>query len=209
MSLIRWIVSLTILSAWCALIGTGLYVAIYEPPSETPSGQAIIVLGGAAGSDGALSGHTAERVAHAVALYEAGSAELVVVTGGGTPPVARDMAAEAVEAGIPETALLVEDASHSTLQNALFTADLAELDKGAPIVLVTQRFHLPRAIASFRWAGFTDVIGSAADAGQGFEVTQGFLLEAVKWPFNILRAGAASVAQAGDVPRESYIQYLE
>ena len=115
----------------------------------------------------------------------------------------------AVAAGIPPEAILVEGASRSTLQNAMFTADIEGLDKDAAILLVTHKYHLPRANASFRWAGFSDVTNVAANPEEGIEFNQGLLWEAVKWPYNILRAAAASAAMAGDVPRENFIQYLE
>lgn len=208
-ALIRWVFSLAVLAMWCALIGTGLFVAMYEAPAETPSAQAIVVLGGSATSDGILTSDSAQRLSHALALFDDGAAQAIVMTGGGDIPVAPIMAAEARAAGIPETAILIEAASTSTLQNALFTADLQALDKSQPVLLVSQRYHLPRAWASFRWAGFETVELSAADAGEGFSIDQSLLWEAVKWPFNVLRAAAASAAMAGDVPRESWIAYLE
>lgn len=208
-ALIRWIVSLTILAMWCALIGTGLFIAMYKAPEQLPEAQAIVILGGNSGSNGALIGETAERFAHGASLFEAGTAPRLVLTGGGMPPVAPDMANAARTAGIPEDALLIEAASQSTLQNALFTADFEALDKTQPIILVSQRYHLPRAWASFRWAGFQDIHLSAADAGAEFAVDQRLLWEAVKWPFNALRAAAASVAMIGSVPRENWLKYLE
>jgi uncharacterized SAM-binding protein YcdF (DUF218 family) len=194
---------------WCALIGTGLYVAMYEAPEETPTAQAIVVLGGNAPEDGVLTRDSAERMAHALTLYDAGAAPLMVLTGGGPVPVAPVMADTARQAGIPDEALLTEAASTSTLQNALFTADLEALDKTQPIILVSQRYHLPRAWASFRWAGFRTVHISAADADTGFAIDQSLLWEAVKWPFNILRAAGASAAIAGNFPRETWLPYLE
>lgn len=209
MTLIRWIFSLTILAIWCALMGTGVYVALYEPPEETPTAQAIVVLGGAAGIDGQLREETAERMQAGIALYEEGAAPLIVVTGGGSVPVARDMAQAAISAGIPESDILVEDASLSTLQNAILTADFEELDKAQPIIIVTQRYHLPRAWASFRWGGFDTVIRHAADPQDGFEIDMPLLWESVKWPANVVRAAAASAAMAGGVPRESFMKHLE
>ena len=119
------------------------------------------------------------------------------------------MAEQARASGVPDEALLVEPASRSTLQNALFTGDLEALDKTQPVLLVSQRFHLPRAWASFRWAGFQSVEIIAADGSEEFTIDRHLLWESVKWPFNILRGAAASVAMAGDVPRESWIAYLE
>ena len=208
-ALIRWIVSLTILTVWCALIGTGLFVAMYEAPEVTPEAQAIVILGGNASPDGTLTGDTAERFAHAQTLFKTGAAPFLVLTGGGIPPVALDMEQAARAAGIPENVLLVEAASQSTLQNALFTADLEALDKTQPIILVSQRYHLPRAWASFRWAGFQTVHLSAADADADFALDQRLLWESVKWPFNALRAAAVSAAMVGNVPRENWLKYLE
>ncbi len=209
MGLIRWIFSIGVLAIWLALIGTGLYVAMYQAP-ETPEGQAIVVL--AHGMDEAgtsLSPESESRLAKGIELYGAGKAPLLVLTGGGTPPVARAMEEVALAAGVPADAIIVEDASLSTLQNALFTADIERVAHDRPILLVTHRYHLPRANASFRWAGFEDVRNVAADPDEGFAITEGLLWEAVKWPYNALRAAAASASEAANVPRESYITYLE
>lgn len=212
MTLIRWIISLVVLIAWAALIGTTLYVALYGPPEEDPSGAAIVALAGNAAISGRVNGETEARIQKAVELFDAGAAPVLVVTGGtepGTAPVAEAMRDYAVAAGVPEDAILVEGASRSTLQNALFTADIETLDKSQPIIIVTHRYHLPRANASFRWAGFDDVQSIAADGDEGFVFSPGILWETVKWPLNLLRAGAASAAMAGNVPRENFIQYLE
>ncbi len=194
---------------WCALVGTALYVAMYEPAEELPEAQAIVLLGGNPAVDGALVGESAQRFVHAKSLYDEGSAPLLVITGGGTPPVAPDMASAATASGVPVDAMLIEDASKSTLQNALFTADFEALDKTQPIIVVTHRYHLPRAWASFRWAGFQSVHLSAADPDDPFPMDPRLLWEAVKWPLNVVRAAAASAAMAGDVPRENFLKYLE
>ncbi len=209
MTFLRWVFSLAILAMWCALMGTGLYVAMYEPPERTPSAQAIVVLGGNAPVNGKLAGESAARLTHALTLYEAGAAPLLVMTGGGEVPVAPAMVAAAQETGVQKDAILSEAVSRSTLQNAIFSADFAELDKSQPVILVSHRYHLPRAWASFRWAGFTSVTLSAADADAGFTVDSRLLWEAVKWPLNVFRAAAASAAIAVDLPRETYLKYLE
>lgn len=210
MRLIRWIFTLAVLSVWAALIGTALYVALYEPSADTPEGAAIVVLAGGADASGTGMGpQSSKRFETGLALFNQGAARILVVSGGGEPPVADFMAQAALAAGVPDEALLVENKSRSTLQNALFTADLERLDKAAPIILVTHRYHLPRANASFRWAGFTQIVNHAADPDAGFALTGGVMWEALKWPYNVLRAAAASAAEAGDVPRESYMKYLE
>ena len=209
MGVIRWIFSLAVLSIWVAFVGTALYVAIYDAPETVPEAQAIVVLGGAADAQGAMSNETARRLARGLMLYDEGKAPYLVVAGGGEPPVALAMAEAALAAGVPADAILAEAGSRSTLQNALFSGDFEEIDKGAPILIVTHRYHLPRAWASFRWAGFDEVTRVAADPEDGFSLTMPIVWEAVKWPFNALRAAAASAAMAGGVPRENWIAYLE
>lgn len=213
MKLIRWLIAIVILSIWAALIGTALYVAMYSPSDEMPSGDAIVVVSGDSGKNGGLSGETEARLNAAVALYEAGAAPKLVLSGGtlssSNPPVAEAMRDAAVSAGVPEDAIVTEPDAHSTLQNALFTADMADVDTSAPIILVSHRYHLPRANASFRWAGFDNITNYAADPEGGFQVTSELLWESLKWPLNVARAAAASAAMAGDVPRENFVKYLE
>lgn len=212
MKFIRWIFAIAVLSGWIALIGTGLYVAMYEGKIDLPEAEAIVVVSGNAGKNGGMLGETEARLNRAVALYNEGLAPRLILSGGSksdAETVADAMKAAAIAGGVPENAITVEGASHSTLQNAIFVADIEDLSKAAPILLVTHRYHLPRANASFRWAGFSDITNVAADPDGGFQITPGLLWESVKWPLNVLRAGAASAAQAGNVPREDYIQYLE
>ena len=210
MRLIRWIFAITVLSIWAALIGTALYVALYQADPEAPTADAIVILAGNAGKTGTgLSGETQARLDAGLALYQSGAAPVLVMTGGGEPAVAILMRDAALAAGVPASAILVEDQSRSTLQNALFTADIEALDAAAPIIIVTHKYHLPRSNASFRWAGFEDVTNYAANPDDGFRLSEGLLWESLKWPLNVLRAAAASAASAGDVPRENYLKYLE
>ena len=187
MALIRWIFSLSVLSVWGAFIGTALYVVLYQPQAAPPESAAIVVLAGGPGpGDQGLGVESRARFETGLALFESGAARLLVLSGGGTPPVAEFMADEARTRGVPEDALLIENRSNSTLQNALFTSDFDRLDKSAPIILVTHRYHLPRARASFRWAGFADVTSYAADPAAEFELSRGLLWESLKWPLNVL-----------------------
>lgn len=212
MGLIRWIVAIGVLSIWAALIGTALYVALYDPSETLPEAEAIVVVAGESGKNGGIGPETQARIARAVALYDDGLAPRIIISGGtatANDPVAVAMQSVATSAGVPADAITLETDARSTLQNALFVADIEDLAGEAPILLVSHRYHLPRANAAFRWAGFTDVTSVAADPNAGFELGMTTLWEGLKWPYDVLRAGAASAAQAGDVPRESYISYLE
>ncbi|MBT8455999.1 MAG: YdcF family protein [Rhodobacteraceae bacterium] len=179
---------------------------------KIPNTDAIIVLSGPGGGAPSVIGETLERTKRGIALFQAGHAPLLVMSGGtqvaGSRPVADRMADVAVEAGVSEEAIASEPASHSTLQNALFTRAHAAVPADASIILVTHRYHLPRAWASFRWAGFRDITLVAADTGP-IEVTRHVMMERIKWPANILRALAASVAGVAGVPADRIAPYLQ
>ncbi len=110
----------------------------------------IVILG--AGLGPALR----RRVAHGTRLFHAGKAEQVIVTGGaiGTRPTeAEAMRALALEHGVPEERIIVEDKATRTLENALYTARIME-DRGwARALVVSDPFHLPRALFLFRRFG--------------------------------------------------------
>ena len=193
-------------------LGTVVFVAMHDDPSPLRNADAIIVLSGPGGGAPSVIGETLERTKRGIALFQAGHAPLLVMSGGtqvaGSRPVADRMADVAVEAGVSAEAIASEPASHSTLQNALFTRAHAAVPADASIILVTHRYHLPRAWASFRWAGFRDITLVAADTGP-IEVTRHVMTEGIKWPANILRALAASVAGVAGVPADRITPYLQ
>ncbi|HEV8031914.1 MAG TPA: YdcF family protein [Stellaceae bacterium] len=122
--------------------------------------DAIVVLGCRLTVDGRPSERLRRRVARAVELYHAGAAPLLVLSGGGSGPIAeadamRDLA---LAAGVPEAALLSERASRNTVENAFHTARLLRERGMTRVILVSDRSHLPRAALLFRRAGL-DVVG--------------------------------------------------
>jgi uncharacterized SAM-binding protein YcdF (DUF218 family) len=97
------------------------------------------------------------RVAHGIWLYEQGYAPLVVVSGGVRvrPPTEADlMSAAMLAAGVPQEALVVEDQSLNTGQNAAYVAPLLRQQGVERIILVTSPFHQWRAERVFEEAGF-------------------------------------------------------
>lgn len=61
------------------------------------------------------------------------------------------MAQLAGSLGLPQRATMIEGRAQSTLQNALFSLRL--IPKANRLILVTEAFHMPRSLASFKWAG--------------------------------------------------------
>jgi uncharacterized SAM-binding protein YcdF (DUF218 family) len=143
-----------------------------------------------------------------VALWRAGVAPRILFSGGGpnrAAPEAAAMRAYALEAGVPADAIETEERSRSTLQNARFSADRLG---GFPdrIVLVTDGFHLPRAWASFRWAGAReiDLVRAPGFDRVGWDGWRYHLQrETLAWWFNLARLGLVTALEAVGVPRSA------
>ena len=163
---------------------------------DTPQTDAIVILSGNFVARGLFVGETRERTEAGLALALAGRAPVVAVTGGDV--TAGKMADELVTGGVPSDAILIEPAATSTLQNALYTREL--LPGVRSVTVVTHRYHLPRAVASFQWAGFPVVYGHPADKSGRTDLRRAFS-EGVKLPLNAARAAAFSMLETAGVPR--------
>jgi uncharacterized SAM-binding protein YcdF (DUF218 family) len=94
-----------------------------------------------------LGGGSMERVGRAVELFQAGAAPKIICTGLGD---CESNKRELVAAGVPESAVGTECASHNTYQNAKYTAPLLRQLGARRVILVTTWYHSRRALASFR-----------------------------------------------------------
>ena len=153
-------------------------------PAAEPSARlnqeradAIVVLGCRLFPGGRASERLRRRVAVGIALYREGAAPLLVMSGGGAGPVAeaavmRDLAQEA---GVPETALLLDPESRNTFENAANTARLLQAVGKSRVVLVSDRVHLPRAARLFRRAGL-EVVGVAGVPASSMRRAMGAVL---------------------------------
>lgn len=144
----------------------------YPPKSERPSGAAaMVVLSGGIDLADAVrpraepSEDTVVRCLHAAALYRQGPPCPVVVTGGrlapgaSVPPIASLMRDLLVRLGVRPDDLVVEPNARTTYENATESRKLLEargLDR-SKLLLVTEAYHMPRALGCFRSQGL-DVI---------------------------------------------------
>jgi uncharacterized SAM-binding protein YcdF (DUF218 family) len=110
--------------------------------------DAIVVLG-AAQYDGRPSPQLAARLDHVVALWPLGLAPIVVVTGGKQPDdrftEAEASASYLVARGVPEGALVFENAGRSTYESLEGVADLMRERHLRTVLLVTDPFHALRS----------------------------------------------------------------
>jgi len=103
----------------------------------------------------------ADRVRKAAQLYHAGKARVIIVSGGKQPwsPYA-DGEAQAIrtvllEWGVPQGAIVLEDLSRNTRENAFNTTEMLQhMDCKKPL-LITSAAHMRRAVGAFGVLGVT------------------------------------------------------
>lgn len=129
-----------------------------HPNLDKPTVDAIVVLGGHVQGNRANwfepydRQSVVNRESRAAALYFAGRAPLILLSGGALEGDVSDtatMARSLQQLGIPAQAILQETQSKNTLENAELTeVTLSALEK-KHILLVTSALHMPRAMLAF------------------------------------------------------------
>jgi uncharacterized SAM-binding protein YcdF (DUF218 family) len=121
---------------------------------EAPADIAIVLSGGRY-RDGSLNGDSVERTVAAVRLYHRGVVPRLLFTGGPCcgGSTSALMARLASELGVPGEAILVEENSDDTHQNAVNSAAMARQHGFRSALLVTGTLHLRRAEGAFAAAG--------------------------------------------------------
>jgi uncharacterized SAM-binding protein YcdF (DUF218 family) len=140
------------------------------PVTELPAAQVIVVLGG--GIEVPQSGRpdlnqAADRMWHAARLYKAGKAPVLILSGGlafaeGTMSEAASMQTFLRDLGVPDAAMLLEERSVNTRENAQFTAKLMHERGMQSLLLVTSALHMPRSVRLYEAQGLK-VIPAATD----------------------------------------------
>jgi len=134
----------------------GIDVLRYAWTSDNGPADAAVVLGAAVPSTGP-SPVFAERINHAVALYRAGSVKFIIMTGGKGPgervaeaEAARD---QAIAAGVPADAILVETQSRDTQQNLANVKPIVDAHGLGRLLIVSDPLHMARAMQMAAAAG--------------------------------------------------------
>jgi uncharacterized SAM-binding protein YcdF (DUF218 family) len=158
--------------------------------AASSSADAIVVLGCPPGTEGAPSAALRRRLECGLALYRAGAAPLLLLSGGGAGAVAEAeiMRRLAREAGVPEGALLLEPRSRDTLGNARESARLLGRHGLSRVLLVSDRPHLLRARILFALAGL-EVVGEEGPSSSSRRAAARYRLrELASIPLSLLRA---------------------
>jgi SanA protein len=149
------------------LVISRLVTGVYARPktytaSDVPPRRVAIVFGAGLWRDGTATPVLADRVTTAVNLYLAGKVEKLLMSGDNRfvdynePAVMRDLA---LSLGVPEDAIVLDFAGRRTYDTCYRAKAIFGVDEA---ILVTQAFHLPRAIYECNRLG-VDSIGVEAD----------------------------------------------
>jgi uncharacterized SAM-binding protein YcdF (DUF218 family) len=165
---------------------------------STSGAPAIVVLGGGLANANGRSGPVdigphSDRLWMAFELYRAGKSPLILISGGsgsGSTPESL-LAARVLRAwGVPPSAILTEEQSRDTHENAVFSQRILAGRGINRILLVTSAVHMPRASATFRRTGLTvfpvptDFITGGEDQG---------------WALSLLPSAGALTDSAGAI----------
>jgi uncharacterized SAM-binding protein YcdF (DUF218 family) len=118
-------------------------------PWGDEKGKILIVLGGDLTTPEILGVTSYWRSVYAVFAWRGGNYQTLVLSGRNLAGPMRDFV---VAYGIPRESILIENRSHDTRENALFTAELLRNDARQK-VLITSDYHMFRASRAFRKAG--------------------------------------------------------
>jgi len=158
--LVGLIIFLSILGGLAVLLFYGLpyYLA---PQDKLAKVDAIVAVSG---------GETTSRTLGAVKLYDEGYAPIIIFSGAASDPDSVSNAAAmkniAIKAGVPASAILVEEDSVDTYENAQNTARIIKNQNISSIILVTSPYHQRRASIEFQRAlgkDFTIINHSTSD----------------------------------------------
>jgi len=144
--LVGFTIFAAVIGGLAALLFFGLpyYLA---PQDKLTQADAIVAISG---------GETTSRTLGAVKLYDQGYAPIIIFSGAAQDPNSVSNAAAmksiAVKAGVSSSAILIEEDSADTYENAQNTARIIK-DKGiTSIILVTSPYHQRRASIEFKRA---------------------------------------------------------
>lgn len=170
-SCLRWIM-ISVLLVLSALVGANWFLlAVTEADIQTElkqvEGRSVAVVFGTARylRGGGLNPHYTGRIDAAVDLYHSGKVGHLLVSGDNAHPSynePRRMFQDLVRAGVPAEAITLDFAGFSTFDTLVRAQRVFGVDDA---ILVTQRWHLPRALFIARFLGLNSTGYTATDPG--------------------------------------------
>lgn len=168
--LVIWISGLPFPAAWL----TRALETAYPPLPSGVKADMIVVLGG--GTESFESprpmveiGGAGDRILYAAKLYHEGRADRILFGGayfsvltGQKTSVASEMAEVAKLLNVPEDAILLQETSLNTAEEAVADAEILRKENAKKIIVVTSATHMYRAVGLFEKQGF-EVVPAPTD----------------------------------------------
>lgn len=122
------------------------YQSVIVPVADAAVMPTAIVFGAGLNSKNTPSAILSARIRAAAALYHAGKVKNILLSGDGLDQYHNEpaaMRALALKLGVPAHDLILDYAGNDTYHTCLNAKDIFDIEEA---ILVTQRFHLPRAL---------------------------------------------------------------
>ena len=152
----RWLAGLAgLVLVWLAIV----LGWIWQGPQSDPDARADLALVlGAAVYDDVPSPVFAARIDHAISLWKDKQVSRILFTGGRAQgdrlAEAQAARARAVAAGVPDGAIITEEASRTTMENLVFAQPGNLGYSGGSVLLVSDPLHMRRALTMARDLGY-------------------------------------------------------
>lgn len=185
---LRWLI-VRLVVIWCVgVILLAIAIYFYGRIDRAQESDVIIVLGAGVQRNNQPGPALIRRSEQAAEIWQKGFASHIICSGG-TPGESRRSEADAcreilLKSGVPPAAVLLEDRSRSTEENAFYTRQVMDEHGWKTAVVVSDGYHLLRATWLFNQAGLTIYTSPAANPSFGNWLTAtGRELAAFHWQF--------------------------
>ncbi|MHB0868268.1 MAG: SanA/YdcF family protein [Chloroflexota bacterium] len=180
---------------------------VYDDAGALPPMPVAMVFGAGLNRDGSPSWMLADRVDAAVELYRAGKVHRILMTGDNSSVGYNEVAAmkrRAVEQGVPPELVNLDYAGFRTYDSCYRARHVFGVDQA---ILVTQRYHLPRAIYLARSFGIQSM-GLAAGRDyyprqEYYDVREAIAMAVTWYEVNLLRPSPRYLGDPVDLERQN------
>lgn len=150
--MIKWL----LIGIFILIAGITIVIPVYLAPDDLrkcPQPEPTASCGVADAIVAVSGGDTSARTAEAIRLYDAGWADTLIFSGAARdssgPSNAEAMKKQALAEGVPEQAIVTEEFSRTTAENAMNTSQFIVERDLKKVVLVTSAYHQRRASLEF------------------------------------------------------------
>ena len=143
---LKLIIALALILMLPGLVTLAMAIPRWQTVESASPQPAAIVFGAGLYPDGSPMPALEDRILYAANLYKAGKAQMILMSGDRRSDVYDEpaaMQAYAVKLGVPEKAIVKDDAGFRTYDTCYRAKNVFEVDDA---ILVTTDYHLPRAL---------------------------------------------------------------